>query len=183
MIHMTKLSGVDDGVYHTHKIVKSLFPGTGRVLFFNSYGRVRVISECPPVGDTAYDGNSYVASKVELASPANGETVPFKVLFNPTKNVKQGGGKKSRCEGIIDQEAAKAWLARELSKGGAKVLVSSVDPMGVTKFEKDGKGSVTVAQHFAVGALMVEDAEAFCKLLLSGIGGAKFAGYGMVDVW
>lgn len=182
-MYLTSAHTSGEDMYHSHTVVKSLFPGEERVLFSNTFGRVKVLSSNKPTEVRAYDGSEVVDIK-EVSSPEAGKTITVKILFNPTKQVRlTKGGNRSRCTGILDTEEAKKWLERKLTQAGSKPQMLAVDSRGVATVEKGGRHHATLALHQAIGLVTVEDADKFRQALLAGIGGGKFAGCGMIDIW
>ena len=180
-MYLTSVHTGGDDMYHSHTVVKSLFPGETRALFTNTFGRMKVLSTDKPQVATAYDGSDAVEVR-EVSAPETGKTVTLKVLFNPTKRVRVTKD-KSHCIGIIDSEEAKGWLERVLIQSGAKPQMLAVDYRGVLRVNKGGNWHASIVAHQAIGLVTVEDGEKFQQALLAGIGGGKFAGCGMIDIW
>lgn len=180
-MYLTSVHTDGDDMYHSHTVVKSLFPGESRALFINNFGRMRVLSASRPSVSMAYDGSEVVEVR-EVSPPETGKSITLKVLFNPTRRVRVARG-RSHCVGIIDPEEAKVWLECVLHSSGAKPLTLAVDTRGVLKLAKGGTWHASLAVHQAIALVTVEDGEKFRQALLSGIGGGKFAGCGLIDIW
>ena len=181
-MYLTKITGVIGNVYHTHRVVKDLFPSDERLLYKNFNGKIHVLCVNKSESKTAFDG-SFINSVREVHVPETGSEIEFRVKFNPTKNIRVVKGGSSRKIGIADPSEAKEWLIRKMESNGVSVVGVTVEQLGIEIIEKDGKHKSTVVGHQAHGIITVTDSDAFSNLLHSGIGGAKFAGYGLINVW
>lgn len=180
-MYLTKITGIVGDVYHTHRVVKDLFSSEERPLYKNFNGKVHVLSVNKSDKDSAFDG-SFIDSVSTVDVPSNGTDVEVKIKFNPTKNVRIDG-KPSRKVGIGDPSNAKEWLIRRLESNGVSVIDITVNPLGIEIIEKNGKRKSTIVGHQACGIITINDSESFANLLRTGVGGGKFAGYGMINVW
>jgi len=165
--------------YIQHQEVTRIFPKeTGRVLFISrNNDTVQVLSSVKG------EDPSILSSK-EVIIPKEGEVVPFKIRFNPTKNVREVKGGKSHCRGIIDSEEATGWLNKELvNKCGVEVVALASTFQGTEKILKKGSVHAYAVQHIGVGVIRIKDAGQFASAIAKGIGGTKFAGYGLLDMW
>lgn len=167
-MYLTIVRGVPSDPYTNHKIVKSMC--SGKVLFKESYGTLRVLTSERP--EAPYKGE--IVSTKEVFLPKEGDVLTMTLLFNPTKNKRVEGGKSIK-EGIGCPELAKKWLTTKLK--GVEILSMSVEPIPLTKVKS------TVIQHLSLVALEVKDAGVFGEIIRTGLGGNKYAGWGMLDVW
>lgn len=176
-MYLTTIPFDSQDKYAQHQEVTRLFPkGSGRVLFTaRNSGTLQVLSSVKVEGLDCEEVKGY----------KEGDVVPFKILFNPTKSVRlEKGGNKSRCTGILDTEEAAKWLTKQLEeKAGVKVVGVACVFQGTKKILKGGGVHAIVVQHMGVGMLTVEDPSKFRVAMANGFGKAKFAGYGMLDLW
>jgi CRISPR-associated protein Cas6/Cse3/CasE subtype I-E len=175
------------GPYHDHRVIEALFdngePETGRKALFTRRGEtILAVSEYRPNG-SCFDDSVTVGASEEASVPEVGKTLVLRTVFCPAVHKAQGQGSKSKDVGIWEEEESGAWLTKRLEKSGAKVLQLATARIGFKYFQKaDGSEVVTLA-HNAVGVVQVEDAGKFWELVSRGVGGCKFAGFGMLDIF
>ena len=174
-MNLTRVTFEDSDPYKAHRIVEDLFHGLGeRILFRRAGGKLRVLTTSAPKITS-----SGVLESREVAVPSADSFVPFRILFNPTKSVR-GAGK----HGLETVEEAEAWLRRKLEVGGCSVMQVLVDFDGVHYLTKtDGTPVPPITSYTAAGVLTVLDPSKLSDLLLRGLGSAKFAGWGMLDIF
>jgi CRISPR-associated protein Cas6/Cse3/CasE subtype I-E len=178
-MYLTTMKISTQDPYIQHQEVSRIFPKeTGRVLFVSrNGGTIQVLS-------SVRGEDPAILSCREVALPEECEVIPFKIKYNPTKNVRERKGGKSHCRGILDSEEATEWLRKELvNKCGADVVALASTFQGTKRILKKGQIHAYVSQHTGVGVITVKDANLFMSSLGKGIGGAKFAGYGLLDMW
>ena len=177
-MNLTRVTFENSDDYQAHVAVEDLFHGQGeRILFRRAGGKLRVLTSSAPKG-----ASDCILESREVTVPAADSFVPFRILFNPTKSVK--GATSGRKHGLETVEEAEAWLRRKLEAGGCSVMQVLVDFEGVHYLEKtNGTPVPPITSYSATGVLCVLDADKLTELLLKGVGSAKFAGWGMLDIF
>ncbi len=117
-----------------------------------------------------------------------GRAYRFRLLANPTAvktTLKDDGEKDKSRLGLFKEEDQRAWLARKLEAGGARLVSVVIAPRGLQKSGKNPAKEGQAATHLAVlfeGVLQVRDAEQLIKTVEGGIGPAKGYGFGLLSL-
>ena len=177
-----KVDTSKNGSYRIHQIVKSMFPEVRRPLFhLGPGGVVKILSE-HITQDKPFDEESveFLGTR-QVSVPEEGALVPFKVRYCARVSKKDASGKHKKLS-TPDTSAADSKLKSVLARQGAEILQSFINFEGFPIVQK-GDLTIPMATHQVVGVLQVKDKAAFQELLLSGVGSARFAGWGMLDIF
>lgn len=183
-MYLTMISSKFYDRYGKHREVTSLFPSDKtHPLFSVNGGITKVISIDKPIKDLAFNG-AVVNSTTEISIPSVGTMLPFKILFNPRKRSRVNKESKSIRIGIGDSTEATQWLTHRMERDfGVKLDAINCEFRGIQVIAKGNETKAVVATHLALGVLTIIDVNAFSNALINGIGGAKFAGFGLLDIW
>ncbi len=127
---------------------------------------------------------SIVGHKEVEYSFGQGMALRFHLTANPTKRIRDFGGKKKnqgRCRvPLVDEDEIQAWLVRKFADSAQlhEVVVASKDTLYFRKKEMPGK-VVTVTYN---GLLTVSDGDLLKKMVIKGIGPAKAFGCGLLSL-
>ena len=177
-----KVDITKNGSYRIHQLVQSMFPGVRRPLFHvGPGGVVRILSE-HIVQDKPFDETSMVFLGTRKVSvPEEGAFVPFKVRYCACVSKKDALGRHKRLS-TPDTDTADAKLKNAVSSQGAEIMQSFINFEGFPIVQK-GAMTIPMATHQVVGVLQIKNKAVFSELLLSGVGSARFAGWGMLDIF
>lgn len=117
-----------------------------------------------------------------LDSMETGQIWSFDLIASPTKKVASEGKKNSQRRILRQPHERQEWLERKSEKNGFAILqFQEQEQLHVSGRHQANKGGVMYhdAYHYQ-GVLQITDAEAFRKVLQSGIGCGKAYGFGMM---
>ncbi|MCK5546575.1 MAG: type I-E CRISPR-associated protein Cas6/Cse3/CasE [Rhodospirillaceae bacterium] len=184
--------------YLLHKIIWQLFPdqadeersflfrvenlgqkGAQHILIQSSY-------EPQPVNDELVLLNR--PKKVQFEGIKNGASYRFLLRANPTKRIKDSGGKTTN-QGrvrvpIIDEDEIIAWLSRQF-EGIAEIKAVTLAQQDLLYFRKDKGNQNHVGKIQTVtysGILTVVESESLVNKIKEGIGPAKAFGCGLLTL-
>lgn len=167
-MYVSKLYNIIEDDYGIHKKVMETCPGM-RPLFQTRGGCVIIVTEGKPAGDCE--------TKERKMEVKEGGTQLFTLRLNPAKRDKKSG----KRVGLYGEEA-NAWIKRKTAEAGFEILDCRIDDEGM-RVSKRGDETVTLRSVFLTGFLRVNNAEAFKKALVKGIGHAKGFGFGLLNIF
>lgn len=177
--------------YEIHRKIWALFPDRPRA----TRDFLFRVEKSPPGGQAillqsaispvAVNGNvSIVGHKEVEYSFGQGMVLRFHLTANPTKRIRDRGGKKKnqgRCRvPLIDEDEIRSWLVRKFADSAhlQEMIVASKDIIYFRKKGMPGK-VVTVTCD---GLLTVSDGDLFKEMVIKGIGPAKAFGCGLLSL-
>jgi len=184
--------------YLLHKIIWQMFPDKGdekrsflfRVENLGERGVQHILLQSsdepqPANGELVLLNNP---KKVQFDGISNGASYRFLLRANPTKRIKDAGGKttnqgKVRVP-IIDEDEIIAWLSRQF-EGIVEIKAVTLARQDLLYFRKDKGNQKHVGKIQTVsysGILTVIESESLVNKMIEGIGPAKAFGCGLLTL-
>jgi CRISPR system Cascade subunit CasE len=129
-----------------------------------------------------------------LSRLEKGSAWSFRLTANPTRSAAPAGGGESKRFGHVTVAQQQDWLVARSAAAGFE-LIPATGPDGIDRPEhglvvrnrsvdrfRRGSGTVTLSRATFEGALVVRDAAAVRRALISGIGPAKAYGCGLLTL-
>lgn len=120
---------------------------------------------------------------IERLFPA-GQRCRFRLLANPTTNLRRTGHKRGKRIGVVGEEGQVAWLERQGARCGftlESAMVTASDVLHVRKARTD-KDPISLQRVCFEGVLHVVDPDKLRVAMAAGIGSGKAFGCGLLSL-
>ena len=113
---------------------------------------------------------------------AAGQSLRFRLRANPTVKKKGTGNGNGKRQGLITEDAQRAWLKRKGEQGGFRVDGCVIVDEKMIEGHKPTGGRLAFRSVRYEGVLVVSDPTQFQKTLAAGIGSGKAFGFGLLSI-
>jgi hypothetical protein len=159
--------------YANHQVLKSIFPGEGKLLFQQQGSMLYVMTDL--VIDSKYSDDFRIELLGDSFKYLNDTAFNFSIRLNAAK-----ANKHKRY--TIYPDMIEPFVDSKLSDIGAEIHNRVIMNEGVLASIRKGV-SCCHSSVLVVGSLTIKDLDKFSKVLHTGIGKAKGFGFGMLNIF
>lgn len=171
-MYIYKIHKSFDDVYKAHCVLRSIFPGTGKLLYQGFGSSLLVLAE----DKTEHNGVlvEECGSADEILNRLD-DVVMFSVRLNAVK-----ANKRKRY--ALDREQSNPWVRNKLSGLGFDILDLTIKDEGMVVSERRGSKCYH-SSLFVAGLLNITNRDVFNSAVKNGIGHGKAFGFGLLNVF